>query len=90
MFQVLFGASVVLENEHALLNRAQQREMLRVLEDSPRAQKPLTGVLQGYYRYRCSDIRVVFTVDDPTSTVTIIAIGRRRDSEIYNLATKRA
>ena len=89
MYEVLFRAEVTFGQEYKVLTRAQQREMLHTLEQSPRQQKPLRGDLQGCYRYRCGGTRVVFTVDDVALTVTVIAIGPRRDAEVYDLAARR-
>lgn len=83
---MLFRAEVVTSREFDLLTREQQRVMLRVLEANPRQQKALTGTLRGHYRYRVSDIRVVFSVNDTPPTVTIVAIGRRRNDEVYSTA----
>lgn len=90
MYTVVFGADVVINNEASLLTRDHQREMLRVLESSPRTCKPLQGLLRGHYRWRCSDVRVVFRVDEPSATVTVIVIGKRRDGAVYNTANRRA
>lgn len=89
MYEVLFRAEVVADREFDVLNREQQREMVRTLSANPRQQKPLQGPLRGYYRYRCGSIRVVFRADDDAETVTIVAIGQRRESEIYETAVKR-
>lgn len=89
MYTVVFGAEVVMDDEASLLSREHQREMLRVLESSPRTCKPLQGLLRGHYRWRCSDVRVVFRVDEPSATVTVIAIGKRRDAEVYATAQRR-
>lgn len=86
MYEVLFRAEVVMSKEFDLLTREQQRAMLRVLEANPRQQKALTGALRGHYRYRVGDLRVVFSVNDTPPTVTIVAIGRRRNNEIYSTA----
>lgn len=51
------------------------------LEQNPRPQgaKKLQG--GDGYRLRIGDYRVLFTIDDPKQTVTIYAVGHRR--EVY-------
>jgi mRNA interferase RelE/StbE len=41
--------------------------------------KALRGALQGNFRIRTGDYRVVFSVSDDAETVTIWKIGSRRD-----------
>ncbi|WP_338738346.1 type II toxin-antitoxin system RelE/ParE family toxin [Sporomusa sphaeroides] len=43
--------------------------------------KPLSGELQGYYRYRINDYRLIYRVDD--SIVTIYAVGFGPRGDIY-------
>jgi mRNA interferase RelE/StbE len=49
----------------------------------------LTGPLKGWFRHRVGDVRVVYEIEKAAHVVVIVAIGRRRDSEIYNIAGKR-
>jgi mRNA interferase RelE/StbE len=54
----------------------------KALESDPRAGnnvKALRGPFAGAYRYRVGDLRVVYTIDDQTVTVFVIAIARRSD-----------
>jgi mRNA-degrading endonuclease RelE of RelBE toxin-antitoxin system len=88
-YEVRFRAEVVLRAEHELLTRDQQREVIRRLEASPEHGKPLTGQLRGCFRHRVGDIRVVYEIDRAAKVVVIVAIGRRRDSEVYGTAGKR-
>jgi mRNA interferase RelE/StbE len=50
------------------------------LSDNPRPQgvKKLHAE-EGLYRIRIGDYRVVYAIDDPTSTVLVIKIGHRSD-----------
>lgn len=41
--------------------------------------KPLTGDLQGSYRLRVGDIRIIYSVDDAVKIVFIEVIGFRGD-----------
>lgn len=51
--------------------------------------KPLRANLSGYFRIRIGDYRVVYKVSHQKIQIFIIAIGLRRDEEIYELATLR-
>lgn len=51
--------------------------------------KPLRGSLAGCRRIRVGDTRIVYRVDGKAIQVLIIAVGARRDSEIYDTANKR-
>jgi mRNA interferase RelE/StbE len=50
---------------------------------------PLTGNLVTFRKLRVGDFRVVYQVVDATVTVFVLAVGPRRDKEIYDAATKR-
>ena len=50
---------------------------------------PLSGNLSGFRKLRIGDYRVVYQVIDATVTVLVLAVGPRRDKEIYKAATKR-
>ena len=54
-------------------------DRLLVLEETPRPVgiKKLRG--QESYRLRVGDYRILYTIEDKTNTVTIYAIGHRRD-----------
>ena len=43
--------------------------------------KRLTGEWAGYLRYRVTDWRVIYRIDDSTNRVNVVVIGHRR--EIY-------
>lgn len=53
--------------------------------------KPLTGPLAGCYRIHVggSDTRLVYTYSDDRDEITILVIGRRRESVVYAEAAKR-
>ncbi len=53
------------------------------LEADPRAGnnvKPLKGPFAGAYRYRVGDLRVIYTINDLSITVSVIAIAKRSDA----------
>ena len=85
-----FGADVVLNNEHQLLNKAQQRALIERLESNPTGGKPLRGSLKGCYRHRIGDLRAVYFIDEHAEAVVVFAIARRRDDEVYKIANGRA
>lgn len=51
--------------------------------------KPLRGALAGCRRMRTGNTRIVYKVDGLAIQVLIIAVGARRDEEIYDLANRR-
>ena len=51
----------------------------RLMKDPIAYGKPLRFGLYGQRRLRVSDYRVIYTVNPDTKTVTIVAIGHRKD-----------
>ena len=51
--------------------------------------KALRGSLAGCRRIRTGDTRIVYRVDGQAIIVLIIAVGARRDSEVYDAAAER-
>ena len=51
--------------------------------------KTLNGRLAGHRRIRTGSTRIVYRVNAEASEVLIVAIGRRRDAEVYADAEKR-
>ncbi len=41
--------------------------------------KPLKGVLQGLYRYRMGDYRIVYSIDRKESQISILHVAHRSD-----------
>jgi len=50
---------------------------------------PLSGNLANFRKLRIGDYRVVYQVEEKSVTVFVLAIGPRRDKEIYRAALKR-
>jgi mRNA interferase RelE/StbE len=77
------------------LGRYEARAVLRVIEERIRdgepekSGKPLSGELAGCRRIRSGDVRIVYRVDAGIVEVLIIAVGPRRNSEVYRTARKR-
>ncbi|MCS2611021.1 type II toxin-antitoxin system RelE family toxin [Halomonas dongshanensis] len=51
--------------------------------------KPLRGSLTGCRRIRTGNTRIVYKIDGLAIHVLIIAVGARRDEEVYDLADRR-
>jgi len=51
--------------------------------------KRLSGSLAGARRIRVGDTRIVYKVNQGAIEVLIIAVGARRDEEVYDAAEKR-
>jgi len=51
--------------------------------------KPLAGSLAGYRRIRTGSTRIVYRVNAKMIEVLIIAVGQRRDAEVYATAEGR-
>ena len=76
------------EKELAALDKQIQREIVRYLreriateEDPRRFGKALRGGLQGLWRYRTGDYRLVCQVRDDTLVVMVVRVGHRK--EVY-------
>lgn len=63
----------------------------RIVNGEPdKSGKPLHGALVGYRRMRTGATRIVYRVDKGKIEILIIAVGMRRDDEVYERAEKRA
>jgi len=51
--------------------------------------KPLRASLAGCRRIRTGDTRIVYRVDGKAIQVLIVAVGARRDKEVYDAAEQR-
>jgi mRNA interferase RelE/StbE len=54
-----------------------------------KAGKPLSGALAGYRRLRTGQTRIVYRVDGKRIEVLVIAVGQRRDDDVYQKAQRR-
>lgn len=50
---------------------------------------PLSGNLSDFRKLRVGDYRVVYQVHEKKVLIYVLAVGPRRDKEIYRLAVKR-
>jgi mRNA interferase RelE/StbE len=77
------------------LGRVEAAAILRVIEERivngepDKIGKKLTGQLAGCRRIRTGQTRIVYRVNGERIEVLIIAVGIRRDHEIYDAATGR-
>lgn len=76
-----------------MIPRAKLKSKLREIEQNPEVGKPLTGPLKGCRRIRVGDKRIVYRTlvseDDGEDVYEVIAIGKRRDEEVYGDAQGR-
>ena len=83
------------EQDLRSLGRAEARAILKVIEERiiqgepDKLGKPLAGDLSGCRRIRTGQTRIVYRVDGDRIEVLIIAVGMRRDNEIYDTASSR-
>ncbi|MDH5259248.1 MAG: type II toxin-antitoxin system RelE/ParE family toxin [Gammaproteobacteria bacterium] len=74
---------------------AEARRVLKVVKDriidgSPdKIGKPLRGNLAGCRRIRTGSYRIIYKVDGNSIKVLVLAVGPRRDKEVYKSAGKR-
>jgi len=78
------------------LGRAEAARVMGVIDDRIRQGepdkigKPLHGSLAGYRRLRTGSIRIVYRVNVDMIQIIVLAIGMRRELEVYLKAEKRA
>lgn len=83
------------EQDLRALGRSEARIILKVIGERiaqgepDKLGKPLAGELAGFRRIRTGQTRIVYRVDGGSIEVLIIAVGMRRDNEIYDLAVGR-
>jgi mRNA interferase RelE/StbE len=62
----------------------------RIINGEPdKSGKPLRASLAGCRRIRAGDTRIVYRVNGKAIEVLIIAVGARRDAEVYDAAKRR-
>lgn len=77
------------------LGSAAANRILDVIDDRIRngepdkSGNPLRKSLHGCRRIRVGDTRIVYRVDGKAIEVLIVAVGARRDEEIYEVAQRR-
>jgi mRNA interferase RelE/StbE len=77
------------------LGAAAANRILDVIEErivngeADKSGKPLRASLAGCRRIRTGDTRIVYRVNGKAIQVLIIAVGARRDKEVYDAAERR-
>lgn len=83
------------EQDLLTLGRTEAKAILKAIEariingEPDKSGKLLSGNLAGLRRIRTGQTRIVYRVDGDRIEVLIIAVGMRRDNEIYEAASKR-
>ncbi len=92
-WQVIYHCDVVADL--ATLGHAEARAVLKVIRrrivhgELDKIGKPLTQLLSGCRRIRTGSTRIVYRVNAQAIAVLVIAVGPRRNAEVYASAEKR-
>ena len=83
------------EQDLISLGRTEARAILKVIEERiihgepDKLGKLLTGQLSGCRRIRTGQTRIIYRINKNRIEVLIIAVGMRRNNEIYDAASSR-
>jgi mRNA interferase RelE/StbE len=83
------------QDDFRKLGRVEARNIRAVIDERlmngepDKAGKPLHGALAGYRRLRTGVTRIVYRFDKGKVEILVIAVGMRRDDEVYEKADKR-
>lgn len=58
---------------------AKIKEAILALSDDPRPRHAAKLMSRSGWRMRVGDFRVIYEIDDPANTVTVMHVGHRRD-----------
>jgi len=86
---------LILKEDFKRIDRSQQQRLLRTIEKKLTARpdqhgRPLQSPLHGYWKLKVGNYRVVYRIDRHQVTVYLLAVGFRRNQEIYITALQRA
>jgi mRNA interferase RelE/StbE len=93
-WKVIYHPDVIGDLES--LGRAEAVRVMRVIDERIRQGepdkigKPLHGSLAGYRRLRTGHMRIVYRVNMDMIEVIVVAVGMRREFEVYSKAKRRA
>jgi mRNA interferase RelE/StbE len=93
MWKVIYHPEVVYDLER--LGYAEAKRILQVIDKRfccgypDKIGKFLRGELNGCQRVRVGNTRIVYKINKQEITVLIIAVGMRREEEVYHVAEKR-
>ena len=89
-WQVIYAETVVKYDipalDHAIKNRIKTAIETKLMRDPMSFGKPLSHSLSNQRSLRVGDYRVLYLLEHDTKTISITAIGHRRD--IYKMASK--
>lgn len=94
MWTVIYHPLV--KNDFETLGRVEANSVLKVITERIQNGEPnklgktLSGQLAGCRRIRTGNTRIVYRINATAIEVLIIAVGMRRDDEIYDAAVSRA
>ena len=76
------------------MDRPQQQRLIRTVEKKLATRpdqygRPLSGLLQGYWKLKVGEYRVVYRIERQEIVVYVLTLGFRRDQEVYLEALKR-
>jgi mRNA interferase RelE/StbE len=83
------------QDDFRRLGRVEARNIQAVIIDRlqngepEKSGKPLHGALAGYRRLRTGATRIVYRIEKQKIEILVIAVGMRRDDEVYEKANKR-
>ncbi len=92
-WRVIYHDAVALD--FRAIGQAEARVVLNVITkriqngEPDKLGKPLAGMLAGCRRIRTGTIRIVYRVNADAIEVLIVAVGQRRDAEVYAAAEQR-
>ncbi|MDO8446466.1 MAG: type II toxin-antitoxin system RelE/ParE family toxin [Deltaproteobacteria bacterium] len=93
MFKVVIDELVFAEDFKSIAKNDQQRIIRTIRKklttEPERYGKPLRGDLKGFWKLKVDNFRVVYSINKGEIEVYAIAVGFRRDEEVYKDAVKR-
>ncbi|MDD8026734.1 MAG: type II toxin-antitoxin system RelE/ParE family toxin [Acidobacteriota bacterium] len=85
-YKVLWHESAVSDLktlDRQIAGKIVERIKTHLVQQPDKLSKPLKGVLQGLFRYRFGDYRIVFSIDRKEGRVSILHVAHR--SEVYRV-----
>jgi mRNA interferase RelE/StbE len=85
---------LIVQEDFKRIDRPQQQRLLNTIEKKLTTRpdqygQPLRGALQGYWKLKVGDYRVVYRIEQEEIVVYLLTIGFRRNQEVYLAALKR-
>ena len=83
------------DSDLSLIGPSNARRILKVIEERlqkgepEKAGKLLRGEFKGLRRIRTGNLRIIYNVDSGNVEVLVVAVGMRRDEEVYALVASR-